>query len=271
LFKIFFKRAQPLKDVLNDSIIRLMQQKRKLEILSLKIKSREKVLFDAVTSAMERKDPERAKIYANELAEVKKVQKNVKKSVLILEQLIIRMETLREFGAAFAQLKPTLEVVKQVSDQLSEVMPDVSNELSNIGSVLGDALMGININVMQEDLLIKMPNCEKILEEASNVLSERIENELPLPPIEVRTAVAIGGEGEEGFLVTHNKDNELTPDEAILLYLRENQGRLNIKECSKICRIPENDIPKIMESLSRRGLIKIMIVEEIPNGLRRSK
>lgn len=115
MFMRFFKRAPPLKDTLNDSIIRLTQQKRKLEILSLKIKSREKALFNSVTIALERKDPERARIYANELTEVKKVQKNVKKSILILEQLIIRMETLKEFGTAFAQLKPAIEVVKQVS------------------------------------------------------------------------------------------------------------------------------------------------------------
>lgn len=269
MFKRFFKRAPPLKDALNDAIIRLTQQKRKLEILSLKIKSREKALFDSVTVAIERKDPERAKIYANELAEVKKVQKNVKKSVLMLEQLVIRMETLREFGTAFAQLKPTLEVVRQVSDQLSEVMPEVSNELSNIGSVLGEALIGVNINVMQEDLLIKMPNCDRIIEEASNYLSEKIENELPIPPLGVRTAVAIGDECDGEFFNTNN--NRIAPDEAVLMYLQENQGKLNIRECSKICQIPEEDIPRIMEGLSRKGLIKITIVEGIPNGVRSSK
>ncbi|MCX8182399.1 MAG: Snf7 family protein [Candidatus Methanomethyliaceae archaeon] len=269
MFKRFFKRAPPLKDALNDAIVRLTQQKRKLEILNLKIKSREKALFDSVTMAIERKDPERAKIYANELAEVKKVQKNVRKSILVLEQLVIRMETLREFGTAFAQLKPTLEVVKQVSDQLSEVMPEVSNELSNIGSVLGDALIGVNINLMQEELLIKMPNCDKIIEEAATYLSEKIENELPVPPIGVRMAVAIGGEGDEEFLVSSN--GIIDPDEAVLSYLKENQGRLNIKECSRLFQIPEEEIPKIVESLSRKGLIKIMIVEGITHGVRSSK
>ncbi|MBC7113577.1 MAG: hypothetical protein H5T34_06155 [Candidatus Methanomethyliales bacterium] len=270
MFKRFFKRAPPLKDALNDAIIRLTQQKRKLEILSLKIKSREKTLFDSVTMAIERKDPERAKIYANELAEVKKVQKNVRKNILVLEQLVIRMETLREFGTAFAQLKPTLEVVKQVSDQLSEVMPEVSNELSNIGSVLGDALIGVNINLMQEELMIKMPNCDKIIEEAASYLSEKIEDELPMPPMEIRTAIAIGGEGDEEFFVP--KSRKLAdPDEAVLTYLKENQGKLDIKECSQMFQIPEEEIPKIMESLSRKGLIKIMIVEGIQHGVRSSK
>ncbi|MEM3365644.1 MAG: hypothetical protein QXM93_04420 [Candidatus Methanomethyliaceae archaeon] len=268
MFKRFFKRAPPLKDALNDAIIRLTQQKRKLEILSLKIKSREKALFDSVTIAIERKDPERAKIYANELAEVKKVQKNVKKSILVLEQLVIRMETLREFGTAFAQLKPTLEVVKQVSDQLSEVMPEVSNELSNIGSVLGDALIGVNINLMQEEL-IKMPNCDEIIEEAASYLSEKIENELPVPPIGLRAAVAIGGESDEEFLVSSG--GNIDPDEAVLSYLKENQGKLNIKECSRLFQIPEEEIPKIVESLSRKGLIKILIVEGITHGVRSSK
>lgn len=269
MFKRFFKRAPPLKDALNDAIIRLTQQKRKLEILSLKIKSREKTLFDSVTMAIERKDPERAKIYANELAEVKKVQKNVRKSILVLEQLVLRMETLREFGTAFAQLKPTLEVVKQVSDQLSEVMPEVSNELSNIGNVLGDALVGVNINLMQEELMIKMPNCDKIIEEAASYLSEKIEERLPVPPMGIRTAIAIGGESDEEFFFPKSRNPD--PDEAVLAYLKDNQGRLDIKECSRLFQIPEEEIPKIMESLSRKGLIKIMIVEGIQHGVRSSK
>jgi len=268
LFKRFFKRAPPLKDAISDTILRLTQQKRKLEILSLKIKSREKALFDSVAMAIEKKDPERAKIYANELAEVKKVQKNVRKSILVLEQLVIRMETLRELGTAFAQLKPTLEVVRQVSDQLSEVMPEVSNELSNIGSVLGEALTGVNINLTQEELLVKMPNCDKIIEEAAKHLREKIENELPIPPIGARVAVPIGGEGEE---FSFSGETDLDPNEAVLTYLKENQGKLNIRECSRLLRIPEEDIPRIIESLSRKGLIKIMIVEGIPNGVRSGK
>ncbi|MEM1573173.1 MAG: hypothetical protein QXY96_01690 [Candidatus Methanomethylicaceae archaeon] len=218
------------------------------------MKNRERTLFEFVTTAMERKDSERAKIYANELSEVRKLQKKVHKGILMLEQLIIRMETLREFGMAFAQLKPTLEVVKQTADQLNEFMPEVSNELANIGDFLQELMVDFNIKEM-EDIIVKMPECEKIIEEATSIINEKLENEIPLPPIDkkVKTAIAIGG---EEFL-----DNEKQLDISFLSYLVKNEGNFDLEECSKNCKISKEEIIKKIESLSRRGVIKILVDE----------
>lgn len=225
------------------------------------MKSREKSLFEFITAAMERKDSERAKIYANELSEVKKLQKKVHKGILMLEQLIIRMETLREFGTAFAQLKPTLEVVKQTAEQLNEFMPEVSNELANIGSFLQELMVDFNIKEM-EDVIIKMPECDKIIEEATSILNEKLENDIPLPPIDdkkIKTAIAIGG---QEFLSYERQPNEL-----LLNYLVKNEGIFDLEECSKSCKIPKEEVIKIIESLSRRGIIKILIDEGKINGI----
>jgi division protein CdvB (Snf7/Vps24/ESCRT-III family) len=270
LFKKLFKRAPPLKDALDDTIIRLNQQKKKLDILSCKVKSRERVLFESCTIALQKKDSERANIYANELTEVKKVHKTVTNGTLLLEQLILRMETLREVGSTFAQLKPTLEVVKDISGQLSEVMPEVSNELSNIGSVLDDAMISMNID-MSQDMIMKIPDSvmgEEIIEQASNFLRSKIEEELPVPPKEERyaRAIVLGGDEEEAEvpiprIVTNIAKNVGNKEEAVLVYLRTNGGEFDLGECSKCCKVPESEIPDIIEGLSRKGLIKIMTVE----------
>lgn len=255
-----FKKTPPLKEALNEAILRLTQQKKKLELLSVKMKSREKTLFECVTAAMERRDSERAKIYANELSEVKKLQKKLHKSILMLEQLIIRMETLREFGTAFAQLKPTLEVVKQTADQLNEFMPEVSNELSNIGSFLQELMVDLNIKEMEE-IIIKMPECDKIIEEAKDFISEKLEKEIPLPPIDkkVKTAIAIGGQ--------EILSDEKSLDELFLNYLVKNEGNFDLEEFSKSCSISKEEVIKIIESLSRKGVIKILVDEGKVNGI----
>ncbi|MCS7098668.1 MAG: hypothetical protein NZ922_06795 [Candidatus Methanomethyliaceae archaeon] len=230
-----------------------------MEVLDIKMRSREKTLFEFVTAAMKRKDSERAKIYANELSEVKKLQKKVHDSILMLEQLIIRIETLREFGMAFAQLKPTLEVVKQTANQISEIMPEISNELTNIGNFLQELMINVNIKEM-ENVFIKMPECDKIIEEATNVLNEKLEKEIPLPPIDkkIKTAIAIGG-NEEFF---NDEKNEL-----FLNYLIKNEGGFDLEECSRACEVSKEEIIKIMENLSRRGVIKILINEGKLNGI----
>ena len=203
---------------------------------------------------------------------MKKVHKTVTNGTLLLEQLILRMETLREVGSTFAQLKPTLEVVKEISGQLSEVMPEVSNELANIGSVLDGAMISMNIDVSQ-DMIMRIPDSvmgEEIIEQASNLLKSKIEEELPVPPKEERYARAIllGGDEEEvevtmPRIVTNIAKNVGNKEEAVLVYLRTNGGEFDLGECSKCCKVPESEIPDIIEGLSRKGLIRIMTVEGV--------
>jgi len=205
MFRNFFKRTPPLKDTLDDSILRLSQQKRKLELLSQRIRAREASLFRSCTEAMNRRDSDRARIYANEIAEVKKECRIVNSELLRLEQIILRLDTLREIGSAFAQLEPTLEVVKEIAARLSEVMPEVSNEISHIGSTLDDAMIAFRIDAGSGPDYAPGPAVPRtaaggeILEEASKVLRERLEEDLPAPPLSIacRRAVALGGDGDE--------------------------------------------------------------------------
>ncbi|HRU81682.1 MAG TPA: hypothetical protein P5168_03935, partial [Candidatus Methanomethylicus sp.] len=253
-------------------------QQRKLELLDSRLKSRATTLFDSCSSAMTKKDADRAKIYANELTEVKKVRKTVTNGLLLLEQLVLRMETLKEIGSTFAQLQPTLEVVKNISGQLSEVMPEVSNELSEIGSALDDAMISMNIGLEQE-ALVHIPESamnDEILDQACEFLKDRLDSELPSVPNEVivRKAIAIGGCEEEAgtdeefdFAPVQNKmaavnDFEPMKERALLEYLKENGGALEVGDCSSRCRIAERDLPKVIEGLSKKGLIRIQTVEE---------
>lgn len=237
----------------------------------MKIKAREKTLFESCTCAFEKKDSDRANIFANELTEVKKVSKTISNGMLLLEQLTLRMETLKEVGLTFAQLRPTLEIVKQISGQLTEVMPEVSNELSNIGSILDETLVGMNIDSCQETIM-RIPESvlsNDILEEASNVLRMKVEEEIPLPPKDeqVAPAIMIGCDEEEfmdgvgGLKVVSNITKNISNSEgAVLVYLRSNSGDFDMGECSQCCKIPESQIPAIIEGLSRKGMIKIMTV-----------
>lgn len=275
----FFRRAPPLKDALEETIIRLKQQQRKLELLDSRLKSRATTLFDSCSSAMTKKDADRAKIYANELTEVKKVRKTVTNGLLLLEQLVLRMETLKEIGSTFAQLQPTLEVVKNISGQLSEVMPEVSNELSQIGSTLDNAMISMNIGVSQESI-VHIPESamnDEILDQACEFLKNRLDSELPSVPNEVivRKAIAIGGdeEGEEvaddefDFAPVQQKmstlnDFEPMKEKALLEYIKENGNTFEFGGCSSRCRISESDLPRVIEGLSKKGLIRIQTVEE---------
>jgi len=275
VLKNFFKKTPPLKDALDETILKLSNQKRKLEMLNLKLQSRNSMLFDSCAKAFEKKDAERANIYANELSELKKVQKTVNNGLLLLEQLVLRLETLREIGSTFAQLQPTLEVVKNISTQLSEVMPAVSNELSQIGNTLNDAMFAMKIE-MNDEVMMRIPeSCmnDEIIEEASRCIYDKLEAELPEPPKEIamRRAIALGGDdGEDEIffklepaprIVMDRTKNENGNETALMAYLNKKRGNFDFGECMAHCGMSEKELVKVIEGLSRKGLLRMQTIE----------
>ncbi|MEJ5292732.1 MAG: hypothetical protein WHS82_03960 [Candidatus Methanosuratincola sp.] len=267
MLKNFFRRTPPLKDALSEAIINLGRQKRKLEIIDVKLKARRRELFRLCTSAIEKKSSERAKIYANEIAEIKKVQEKVSNGILLLEQLMLRMETLREVGSTFAQLEPTLEVVRQVSDQLSEVIPEVSGELMHIGNSLNSVMaeMRIPLSEIEVAAISDTIENEEILDEASAFIRGRLIEQLPEPPKEIGSAVPINSIGT-GLLEKNTSrpqvDTRIEGEEALLEHLERNEGVLDFRELSSKFGMNERQVTRLIESLSKKGLIRIMTASE---------
>ncbi|MBC7127833.1 MAG: hypothetical protein ABC585_01300 [Candidatus Methanosuratincola petrocarbonis] len=267
MLKNFFRRTPPLKDALNEAIISLGRQKRKLEIIDAKLKARRNELFRLCTSALEKKSSERAKIYANEIAEIKKVQEKVSNGILLLEQLTLRMETLREVGSTFAQLEPTLEAVRQVSDQLSEFIPEVSGELMQIGSCLNSVMaeMRIPLSDLEVAAISDTIENEEILDEASALIRGRLIEQLPEPPQEIGFAMPMqfGAEGHLNKGFSHSRAGSTKDGEEVLLeHLERNEGVLDFRELSSEFGMNERQVTRLIESLSKKGLIKIMTASE---------
>ncbi|MCQ8892669.1 MAG: hypothetical protein NQU41_04725 [Candidatus Methanosuratincola sp.] len=267
MLKNFFRRTPPLKDALNEAITALGRQKRKLEIIDAKLKARRNELFRLCTSALENKSSERAKIYANEIAEIKKVQEKVSNGILLLEQLTLRMETLREVGSTFAQLEPTLEAVRQVSEQLSEIIPEVSGELMQIGSCLNSVMteMRIPLSEAQVAAISDTVENEEILDEASAFIRGRLIEQLPEPPKEIGFAapVQFGAEGALTKSVSRSPVESTKDREEVLLeHLERNEGVLDFSELSSKFGMNERQVIRLIESLSKKGLVKIMTASE---------
>ncbi|HRR55245.1 MAG TPA: hypothetical protein P5290_07850, partial [Candidatus Methanomethylicus sp.] len=130
-----------------------------------------------------------------------------------------------------------------------------------------------------QEALVHIPESamnDEILDQACEFLKDRLDSELPSVPNEVivRKAIAIGGCEEEAgtdeefdFAPVQNKmaavnDFEPMKERALLEYLKENGGALEVGDCSSRCRIAERDLPKVIEGLSKKGLIRIQTVEE---------
>lgn len=187
LFERFGDRLHqrpPLKERLTNSLYRINVIGQKLEGLAHRMEQKDKDLFEKTTQALGVKDSMRANMYANECSEVRKMVKVVLKSQLALEQVSLRLETVREFGDVAAEMGPLAGVVHSLKGQLTGIMPEVSYELG----VIGDTLNGLVIEVGEStgssyDIEASSSEAQKILHDANAVADLRMKDRFPELPV----------------------------------------------------------------------------------------
>ncbi len=174
----------PLKSRLDNAIRRLELQVHKLDQSSERFSQKDRALFTKIVDAYGKHDTAHASIYANELAEIRKMEKLVMNARLALDQVVLRMRTVTEFGDLVSTLGPCIGVLRSVNVGLCGVLPEAENELGEIGNMLSGLMfdcgtssgMSLNFNSVNEDT-------SKILEEAATVAEQKVSANFPdLPP-----------------------------------------------------------------------------------------
>jgi division protein CdvB (Snf7/Vps24/ESCRT-III family) len=182
------KPAENVKDQINMVIQRIDTQNRSLEAAIQRFQNRDAAIFQSVVKAMASRDQARANIYANELGEIRKVEKMLIQESLALESVTMRLRTVSEVGDLVTILGPAASVLNTVRSGMSGILPQASQELESLGNLLGDICnqtsqsseSPVNIGAANEDALA-------ILQEAEVAAEKRIRDQFP----EVGTGVAV--------------------------------------------------------------------------------
>ncbi len=173
-----------LKPRMDYAMRRLELQVNKLDQTSERFSQKDRTLFGKLVDAYSKHDTAHANMFANELAEVRKMARLTMNARLALDQVMLRLRTCTEFGDIVATLAPAIGVLRSVSSGITGVMPDAESELGEIGNMLSglmfDAGLGcgstMNFNNVSED-------AAKILNEAATVAEQKISSNFPeLPP-----------------------------------------------------------------------------------------
>ena len=174
----------PMKPRLEQAMRQIQVQMSKLESASTKLKDRDGVIFGKVVSAIQKHDMQHASVFANELAEVRKMNLMVTQSKLALEQIAMRFNTIQDLGDIVVTLSPAMSVIRNVKSGLTDIMPGADHELGEISGALSSILVDagqiggntINFETANEE-------SQKILAEASTVAEESVRDKFPeLPP-----------------------------------------------------------------------------------------
>jgi len=178
------KPPGPLKPRLDFAVRRIELQTQKLDQATERFSQRDKAIFARIVDSYTKHDTARANVFANELAEIRKMERLIINARLALEQIVLRLRTVSELGDVVSTLGPAVGVLRSVRAGLASVFPEAENELGEIGNLLSGIMieagqssgMTLNFDTVNED-------AQKILTEAATVAEQRIKEKFPeLPP-----------------------------------------------------------------------------------------
>ena len=173
----------PLKPRLDFAVRRIELQIQKLDQATERFSQRDKAIFARIVDAYTKHDTARANVFANELAEIRKMERLIINARLALEQIVLRLGTVSELGDVVSTLGPAVGVLRTVRTGLASVFPEAENELGEIGNLLSGIMieagqssgMTLNFDAVNED-------AQKILSEAATVAEQKIKEKFPELP-----------------------------------------------------------------------------------------
>ena len=196
-----FKKALGPKEPIRRRIImadyKIRGMVSRLDVFIERLRGRDKALFERVVNALTAKDKIRATMYANEIAEIRKIVRQLTVTQVALEQISLRLETITQLGDIVSGLVPVIGVVKELRGVLKGILPEMSLELGEVEDVLRDLIIeagevvGVSISEGYAS-----PEAKKILEEAQVIAEQRMKEKFPeLPPIPTETTETAKAEG----------------------------------------------------------------------------
>jgi division protein CdvB (Snf7/Vps24/ESCRT-III family) len=182
----------PLKERINKTVFRLKMVQRKLEDSHLRTEQKYKRLFNKCVQAQRTKDQATAIMYANESAQLRTIAKTLVSAQLAVEQVVLRLETVSDFGDVAAEIMPAAETIRAVKGRLQGIIPEVSMQLGIINQSLDSLVLEAGeATGTSWSQIASSEAAEKILLEATTIAEQKIREGFPdLPTTGVERGVS---------------------------------------------------------------------------------
>jgi len=277
-----FRHPPDAGDALYQAIYKLKVQKVRLEQVIVRLRERDRVLFETCVKAVRNNNKDRAFIFANELSEVRKLLNTVSHTQIVIERVVLRLETIKELNVLLGDLKPTVKVLQGVAQCLNQVLPDMAYEMDQVGDCLNEALM---VSKVAETEPIASESgttaSSQIIKEVAEMIRHDVEEHLPVPPISAspiqveaakgvtqRVALTTGCssaiESEQpsktyvemqrvSFMVERSSSLE----DKILEYAKKHDGRVDLMQCAMNLNVSPRDVEEALGKLGAQGKAEI--------------
>ena len=177
------KPESALKNKISNAQSALQIQISKLECTHKKLQDNHDRIFKKIVDAKKSRDESKARSYAIELQELRKIKTMIGNAKLSMEQIQLRLNTVSELGDVVVTLSPCMSLIKGLAPSLSSLMPGVSSSLQDLTGVLNDVMTTSSFDpesIISNDHLDE--DTTAILEEAHAVIEGETISKMPEPP-----------------------------------------------------------------------------------------
>lgn len=174
---------QHLVNQINNATAIVYNQLGRLKMMDKKFSTMEDYYIQQITTNMKAGNNMRAKIMANELANLRRVRRNTQHTGMALEALVIRFSTINEFAMILDAIDPTVQMIKEIQADLSRAMPTANEALQEVSFVTADVLAASNVRGESAKIVTPLDaDTLNILSEIEGALENEAKAKLPEVP-----------------------------------------------------------------------------------------
>jgi division protein CdvB (Snf7/Vps24/ESCRT-III family) len=129
------------------------------------------------------RDESKARSYAIELHELRKVKNTISGAKLAMEQIQLRLNTVSELGDIVVTLSPCMSLIKGLTPAISTMMPNLNTSMQDLSNMLGNMISDSSLSA--EPVFTSDQNSEDttaILNEVHDVIEGKTKSSIPEPP-----------------------------------------------------------------------------------------
>ncbi len=176
-------KPTPIKQRIDHATFRLRTQSNKLQRSIDQMESRESTIHEKCVKALEARDTQTATVFANECVEVRKLLKTSVKSQICLEQAVLRLETIEQFGDMAHGMSMVKGILGSIRGELEGKLPeistgigDVEDSLERLTGEIGQTIDADGVSIPSSD------ESARILREADLVAEQKMKEKFPEIP-----------------------------------------------------------------------------------------
>ena len=177
------KPEAALKNRINDAGKKMEYQILRLEQAHNKLKQNHEHIFKKIVEAKLTRNESKARTYAVELQEIRKIKNKIANAKLTMEQIKLRLNTVSELGDIVVTLSPCMSLIKGLAPSISSLMPQMHASMDDLTNTFSDMLIDSSLSPESITPICQgNADADAILQEAHNVIEKRTKTAMPEPP-----------------------------------------------------------------------------------------